>query len=459
MGLLDSVVTVNITKQSKAPTRAGFGVPLLMAYHDVTAKTLAYYTSVKGLTDDGFPPSHPAVRMASKAFSQPIAPKMVAVGKRSTGTTQIVKLTPKNVTQGFHYQFTVADYLGVETDVDYAVPGSATVDDVISGILALLGSVASVTAAGVGSPATDLTLTSTTAGRLFNLKNLPNPDDLAIKDTSTDPGIATDLAAIAAIDAVGWYGIALDSSSKAEGVAAAAWVEANYRKLLAVNSTDSEIADNVVTNDYWSTLKAANYARTFGLFSQTELLSYSALAWMANRFPYNPGKPTWGYVTLSGVTVDNLKDGQILVIGGVDGNNLGKSGNTYCVLAGNGSTLQGVTFAGEWIDITIGTDWLHARMQERVIGAIQARANAGDRIPYTAKGLSVVGGLVKAQLREAVSEQFGLLAEDPAPTVTIPDIADIGAVDKQARTLNGVEFDGKYAGAIHTLVLQGSLTY
>lgn len=459
MGLLDSVLNVQITKGSKAPTRAGFGTPLLMVYHTVTAKRIAYYTSPKALLDDGFPLTHPAYRMAVKAFSQPVAPKRVAVGKRSVGTTQVVKLTPKNTTQGFHYQFSVVDYLGVSTDLDYIVPGSASVATVVAGLVALLGSVVSVTVASVGSPATDLTLTSTTAGRLFNLTNLPNPDDLAVKNTSADPGIAADLTAVADIDSRGWYGIALDSSSKAEAVAAAAWAEANYRKLLSVNSSDSEIADNAVTNDAFSTLKAANYARTFGLYSQTELLSYSALAWMANRLPYNPGRAMWAYVTLSAVTVDNLKDGQILTISGVDGTDLAKCGNVYAVLAGNGSTLQGVTFAGEWIDITIGTDWLHARLQERVIGAIQAAANSGTKIPYTEKGVALVKALVEAQLREAVSPQFALLADSPAPTVTVPSMGDINPLDKQARTLNGVEFAGTYAGAIQNLTLLGSLSY
>ncbi len=446
---LDSVVVVNISKATKTPSRAGFGTLLLMCYHAVTAKKLALYTSVKGITDDGFPLTHPAVRMAQKAFSQSPAPASVMIGKRAVGTTQVIVFTPANLTAGFHYQFSVIDYLGVVTEIDYVVLGGATAATISTAIVALLGAVASVTAATVST--TGWSLTSTTAGRLFNLTGLPDLDDLAIKNNSADPGIAADLQAIYDIDAATWYGIALDSSSKAEALAAAAWVEAT-RKILGVNCSDSEVADNTVTNDMFSTLKASTYARTIPLFSQTELLSYSAATWMANRFPYNPGKASWDYVTLAAVTIDLLlKDGQVANI-------KAKNGNVYIDLAGSGSAENGNTASGEWIDITTGTDWLHARMQERIVGALQAASNSGTKIPYTDKGVMVIVGLVMAQLAEATSVNFNLLSTDPKPTVTAPKVADIDPGSKALRELPDITFTGVYQGAINKLILSGTIS-
>lgn len=452
---LDSVVTVNISKSGKPATRAGFGTPLIMAYHSVTAKRLALYSSIKALTDDGFPLTHPAVRVAQKLFSQNPAPSQIMVGKRTVGTTQIIIFTPKVLTQGYHYIFNVVDYLGAVTAIDYTVPGSATAATISTAIVALLGSVAHVTAATVST--TGFSLTSTTAGDLFNLTALPNPDDLNIKNTSTDPGIAADLQAVYNIDSVSWYGILFDSTSKAEAVAAAAWVE-TVRKLAGINSSDSEIADNAITNDVFSTLKGSTYARTYGMFCASELHSYTAAGWMGSRFPSNPGKATWSYVTIAGTPIDTLKDGQVANISGTQGLGLGKNGNVYINLAGSGSTQQGITFAGEFIDITVGTDWLHARLQERLVGAIQNASNSGSKIPYTDKGAQILVGLTYAQLQQAQSPDFNLLATDPAPVVNCPLVKDQDPGDRALRSFPGMTFTATYAGAIHSLIMNGTIS-
>lgn len=448
MSLADSVVTVNISKVSQSPTRAGFGTPLLLAYHTVTAKKVAKYGSLAALVSDGFPLSHPVYRMAQKVFSQTPAPTAVVVGKRAVGTTQILQFVPKNFTVGFVYSFSVFDYLGIETDIAYVVPGAATAASVSSAIVALLAGVASVTSATVST--TGWSMTSTTAGRLFNLTGLPNPDDLHLANTSTDPGVAADLAAVSAIDATSWYGILLDSPSKTETVALAAAVEAT-RKLFVANSSDSDCADNTVTTDVMSVLKAASYSRTATLFSQSELLSYSAAAWMGRIFPNNPGKAVWFFVTLAAVSIDPLKDGQVANIEA-------KNGNVYVTLAGQGATDQGIDSEGEWLDIIVGTDWLQARMQERILGAIQAASNAGTKIPYTDKGVAIIVGLVLAQLAQATTPAFLLLATNPAPTATAPAVANVDPGDRQARNLPDVTFTANYAGAIRSTTINGTIS-
>lgn len=448
MSLADSVVTVNISKVSQSATRAGFGTPLLLAYHTVTAKKVATYGSLAALVSDGFPLTHPVYRMAQKVFSQTPSPTAVVVGQRAVGTTQVIQFVPKTFTVGFVYSFSVFDYLGIETDISYTVPNSATAATVSAAIVALLGSVASVTAATVST--TGFSLTSTTAGRLFNITGLPNPDDLHLFNASTDPGIAADLAAVSAVNATSWYGILLDSNSKAEIVALAAAVEAT-RKLFVSNSSDSDCADNTITTDVMSVLKAASYSRTATLFSQTELLSYSAAAWMGRIFPNNPGKAVWFFVTLAAVTIDSLKDGQVTNIEA-------KNGNVYVTLSGQGATDQGVDAEGEWLDIIVGTDWLQARMQERVLGAIQAASNAGSKIPYTDKGVAIIVGLVLAQLNQATTPDYLLLATNPAPTATAPTVASIDPGDRQARNLPDITFTANYAGAIRSTVINGTIS-
>ena len=60
---------------------------------------------------------------------------------------------------------------------------------------------------------------------------------------------------------------------------------------------------------------------------------------------------------------------------------------------------------------------------------------------------------MKASLRAAVNQ--GILAADPAPTVTVPKVADVSAADKTARLLPDMKFTGTLAGAIHKVTITG----
>ena len=53
---------------------------------------------------------------------------------------------------------------------------------------------------------------------------------------------------------------------------------------------------------------------------------------------------------------------------------------------------------------------------------------------------------------------MGILAADPAFTVTAPAVADVSAGDKTARTLPDVDFDATLAGAIHKVEISGTVS-
>lgn len=446
MAQIDNVVTVNVTKSTSVPTREGFGTPLCMVYHTVTADVLRSYGSVKALTDAGFPSTHPAVKMATAIFSQNPRPSQIMIGKR-TIFTQTIELVPKVTTAGFHYQFTVVAPDGTSWDIDYTVLAAATVATICTALTPLIDNANADITTTDGT--TKITMTCA-AGKLFDLKNLPGPHILEIKDVTTDPGIAADLTAIEALDSNTWYGVLLDYAGKATAVAAAAWVQAR-RKLLGVDTTDSNCTDIGVTSDVGSTLKAAAYERTFTIFSQKHLLSYSAAAWMGVRFPTNPGKATWNLVTLAGVTVSTLTDGQVSVL-------LGKNVNVYIPIAGLNSTQNGFTATGEFIDIMHGTDWLVARLKERVFGTLKGASDAGSKIGFTDSGIAIIKGAVYAQLTEATSDDYQLLKKDPAPTVTVPKAKDVSSADKGLRNLPNVNFTGEYVGAIHRTTINGTIS-
>lgn len=433
---LNDIVNLQIAAGTKVPTRLGFGTPLLMAYHSVTPNRIEVVKSPKSVTDLGFATTSPVYRMALKAFSQNPRPSQLLIGKRTRAYTQTVRILPKNATEGYTYDFDVIDASGVKTAISYVVVNGDTVAAICTALAALITPVNGCTATAA---ATYVEIEADT-GTLVNLKRLPPISAMEVSDVTTDPGIADDLAEIEALDATTWYAVALDSNSRAEIESAAAFMEAR-RKLLAFNTTDSDVA-KAGSGDIASTLKSAAYGRTLPLFSATELLSYSALAWLGAMLPLDPGSATWAFKTLATVTADTLTDGQLTQLAA-------KNVSSYTNVGGINITYQGQSPAGEFIDVTQFCDWLHARTQERVFGTM---ANA-KKVPYTDTGVDLLRNDILAVLKEGI--KIGGLSPDPAPVVTAPKVADVDPAVRASRRLPNVEFSAKLAGAIHALDISG----
>lgn len=291
---------------------------------------------------------------------------------------------------------------------------------------------------------TDLTVAAATPGNLLDYSDWVN--GLTFEDITANPGsggIASDLSDIRAEDD-DWYGLLLDSNSQAEVVAAAAAVEAMI-KIFGFTTSDTEAYDAGDSDDVFSTLKASNYARTYGVLSSKKLLNWTAAAWMGNRFPFDPGSDTWAFKTLRGVTTDVLSSGKVTAV-------LNKRGNVYTSVAGVSVTQFGKTFANEWIDTTRFIDWLRSELQIRVYALLINN----QKIPYTDLGVDMIKSVIKAVLADGI--RAGGLAADPAPEVSAPAVADVDSITKGDRILPDVTFTATLAGAIHTLEIDGTLS-
>lgn len=442
---LDDVVNLTITTSTIFPTAPGFGTPLLFGYHTRWVDRIRRVSSVKEMTDGGFVPTDQLYKMAQAAFSQNPRPASVMIGKRLTPPTQIVELTPTVTTQGYVYGFSYLSVAGVQTDISYPVPGSATVASVITAIVALLNAIASPGATFTDGT-TKFTVTASVAGTFFDLFNLPNPADLKIANVTTDPGIVADLAGVEALDSISWYTLAIDSNSKAEIVAMAAHIEAT-RKLFIANTIDSAVPLNTASN-VLKTLKAAAYARTAVMYVANRLLSNAGIAWIAFNAPVIPGSNQWAFETIAGLTVDVLTSGQDAIV-------RADNGNTYLILAGLNQTYAGKAVNGSFIDIIIGVDWLFANIQVDLLGALAAAASAGRKIPYTDDGVAIIKSLLLARLNIGVAN--GFLTNNPAPTVTAPKVATIPAGTRASRILPDVKFQAYLAGAMIGVVISGNV--
>ena len=271
----------------------------------------------------------------------------------------------------------------------------------------------------------------------------PRVQRVKVAMAASDPeiDIPNDLAAISAIDD-DWYALVLAVDATDEEILdVAAYVE-TLRKIFAVTITSEDAKDPSMTDDLASKLAAAGYARTFAFYSDND---FAAAALLGRCLPTDPGSETWAFKTLAGITPSKLTETEKAAL-------RAKKCNFYIEVAGVPITQDGITASGEYIDIVRGVDWLQARMQESIFGAL-VRA---QKVPFTDAGIAVVEAQIRAVLSAAVG--VGLLADDPAPTVVVPRARDVPQNDRAQRKLTGIRFSGVLAGAIHSLEIQGTVT-
>lgn len=240
-----------------------------------------------------------------------------------------------------------------------------------------------------------------------------------------------------------WYGLVAGTRTLADQQLVAAWVESN-EKLCGLATSDSNAISG--TGDIIEDLQTNNYARTFGIYHPDADLTandpYSDAAWLGKLFPYDPGTSTWKFKTLAGVPSYTLSTSERNTV-------LGKNGNIYTVVSGVAITEEGWVGEGEFIDIIRGTDWLKARIQERIYTLLINQ----QKVPYTDGGIRAIEGELKAQLQDAVGINF--LSEF---TTSAPNAADISIINKGNRLLPDITFTAKYAGAIHSVEIDGTIS-
>ncbi len=447
MPTLSDIVTITITSNSRGISRKSFGIPLVIGVHNNFAprfKVYALGTAPIDLLADGFTVNDPIYRAVVGLASNTPKPTRVIVGKLLTAFAQTFDIEIKAITAlgGELFEFRVVDAAGLSTTVTY----TASVSDTPTIIAAALNS--QITAiAGLTSVATLGVMTGTvdTASDMFLVKGL----DLTLvdfEDTTVDSNLVTELAQITDVNG-DWYGLILaDPQSAARVQALATFIETQER-IFGATVNDTAVGDPGSTTDVMFLLNAAQFFRTYSIFSNDQG-SHAAATWMGSRFPIDPGASTWAFKVLSGVIVDNLPTdfGDAIT---------DKEGNTYTTVSGAAITWEGTMASGEYIDVIRGRDWLTVRLQERIFGLLIQ----SPKVPYTNPGIDQVGAQVEAQMEEGIAAGFlsGDIPEgqDKPYIVTVPDVADISSADKIARILPDIFFEVTLAGAIHAARVNG----
>lgn len=220
------------------------------------------------------------------------------------------------------------------------------------------------------------------------------------------------------------------------------------KKIFGTSTDNADVLSNFGDN-LFKRAKTSNFSRSFGIYSVAPRnTNYPESALFGKMIPTTPGSTTWGLQNLVNVIPsNNLTDVNITDLET-------NSANFYTFFGGRDCLLNGTMFNGEFIDTIVGLDWLEFYIQSNLATLLTSVANRYDKIPYNDNGINLIKNNLNASLEQAVTN--GII--EPDFTITVPEILNVSAVDKAARTLNNVEFEATTTGAIQRIVTQGSIS-
>lgn len=439
MASINSVVTIQISSNSRNAAVPGFGIPAVMLYHTVFPEMWREYSDTLSMITDGFAPNSAAVLIATAIFDQDPTLSKIVIGRMNACPSFTQVLTITSSTQGAHVRAKVIDSNGTVQQLDYAIGAAETTTTVATAFELLTEAVTGVASS---SSAAAITITPVSADGykpyFYDLENC------GIHETTADADYDDALTALMAVKN-DWYGIVTDTQSPANVAKIAAFALTNKKLYFVSTQADSELDG---TGTLGSDLKALSNDRTVILYHANPA-QFAAAAWMAVGFAKTPGSITWANKTLRGVTFDLLTTTQ-------ETNLTTDNENNYQEIAALGHTGPGVVTSGEWIDVVHGTDALKADLQAAVWTAM---ANA-DKIPFTDAGLDLISAQISAVLKKYEGDKNvpGLLTPGSSKVI-MPAASSISAADKKLRRLRNVRFSAKYSSAIHAVDLVGTIDY
>lgn len=162
------------------------------------------------------------------------------------------------------------------------------------------------------------------------------------------------------------------------------------------------------------------------------------------------GSITWKFKTLNGVKPTDFTASQV--------NRLHKNGIfTYVSKAGIEQTSEGITVSGEFIDAIHGDDWVKAKMEAE----LQNLLSTSKKVAYDTAGIAQIAAVANQVLTQATSNGIILWKEDgSAGEFTVHTVSrnDTDVQDVVAREYKGMDFTYRRSGAIHTIVVHGTVT-
>jgi hypothetical protein len=383
------------------------------------------------MISDGLTQTSDPYLAAQAMASQEVHSSTLKVFSRSAANVENYTFTPTDLTVGHTVGFSLT-YLGVVHVVSYTVVTSDDAADIVTGLKASLGTISGLTIGG--STTLTIVLTDATDGERFYIHALSG---LTVSDTSTDAGIATDLASAQAADS-DFYGVLIDSTSAAEIAAAAAWCLSNT-KIMGASCLDADCVtdDNGVAYD----LNQLTNHRCYVLVTK-DSAGHGHAGLMSGQFAIAPGADNWAHKAISGQLPDAWTQGELTYA-------RANGAITYIQEYGFGHSLDGWACSKRYLDLTRGVDWIVSSLK----AACMAVWLNNTKIAYTDSGAALFEGAIRGVLGAA--ESVGFLA--PGWTVTRPRVADQSLANRAARAFPNITWAATAQGAIQSATVNGEI--
>ena len=437
MAELDSIVQIQITRESTPVETASFQIPLVLATHTNFAERTRSYTDFSAVEDD-FDSADEVYKIAQKLFGQTTVgarPPSIVVGRRQVNE---VVGSVATVTNSTAYTVTIAGPASVTpTAFTYTSDSSATAIEIATGLKAAYDAapIAGITFTNNLDGTFDVAVV--TPGSNWSVKASSNLTLTKTAPTETYPDA---LEAVSDENST-WYAIILDTHDAAIVEAMSDVIQAQ-RKIMGTSTADP-VAITTGTTDIAYKLSAKTADRTFGVYLPTADTEYPEAAWIGAQLAYTPGSNDWDKKRAVGVTRSKINDTARV-------NLRAKNCNMYTRVAGVDIFQDGDTFGGSPCDEIIFIDWLYARLQE----SVYFRMINTLKIPMTNPGLL----MIENEIRSVLSQAEANGAIDRGWTVTTPDVLSIPENLRAQRIAGAFVFRARLAGSIRRVRVEGFLS-
>lgn len=427
MAQIDRIVQVNISRQTQQIDITSFDIPLLLVRVDESEVSMSNrvetFTSIEGV-GEFFGIDHAAYKIATKLLSGDLRPSEFKIGKVSYDTSPGQGVETGEVESN--------DVLEPTSYVIQTPPTNGTVDINDEGVYTYTGDL------GYSGPDSFVVTVS---------------DDTDTEDVTVSVEVeATPMTPETYVEALQevmiadpeWYALISEAKFDQDILSLAAAIQAQ-RRMYFTSSADVNILSSSSDTDVAALLRDAGYSRTSLMYSPYADEDYPEAAWVGTQLVEVPGSNTWAFKRLEGTRISRLTDTEIAAIED-------KDANYYINVKGAPITQTGRTSSGEFIDVMIGVDWLHARIQEAVFYRLINR----KKIPMTRAGAALIESEIRSVLGIGVAN--GLIADDTPYTVISPDPLMLPEAERALRRLGDFQFNARLAGAVHVAIIRGVVT-
>lgn len=436
-------VQLTILKESKAPSRPGFGRGLLLAKNAPLSSWGADRIRAYTGDEDGKAAVKTAFGSGSEEYawtlsllSQRIRPPFFYIGLRQSGVAQVKTITI-NVDFESGDEF-VANVNGLDIAVPFGSDHAATCAAIATAIADAPGIATCTTS---GSPIRVFTITAE-ADWLIAVDGLdvtgtgaPEP---VLATTTAGRTIATDVGELAGISR-DWYALAFASRTAGMILEGARGAQATNRMFFPVTG-DAGVITTGEDLDIASRLFALGYDRTAWTYHDAGSEWIDA-AMFGTFLTINPGSIVFANKPLTGITRPDLSTTEAELIES-------KNGNYIADVQGRSWYERGKTADGGFIDTRRNLDYMHLNILSDLLDMIGGE----DLIPFTQEGVDRARGKIMTRLGTMSKTDKIIKGNYKVPPI---NVADIPSNDRQNRLLPDLTFEADLQGAIQTLRVVG----